>query len=646
MSQTTPSSLRLKRRAGWIAVALSLVAWGCASDAPAPVEQRAVAPTLALDASATRVPPGDRSRFFPDPDLATWKATLAFETRNAIIAGETPLSRRLDISAGARLDVSCAQICQAATPCAGAVTCQVDAVALNAAPELLFRRTLDRDAEWFTQRIDLDRFAGQSIELKFTTSAGPSAPSYTAMWGEPLLVTPVAAPPLNVILISIDTLRADRLGSYGYDRPTSPNLDALAAEAVRFDQAISQSPWTIPSHISLLTSLYPSTHQVNQSITDFSEFSQGRGSYRVLSDDVLTLADVLRTQGFTTLALTSAATMSARIGYAQGFDRYLERDGTLTSNIARELGQLVRDHADSPFFLFFHTYEVHTPYVRVDEAAAVLPAAERARLDPLMGSRRELLSLNRAQQEEQLKQLGLFDRWTSSALYDGGIRHTDDFLGAMFAELRRLGLYDRSLIVVTSDHGEDFAEHTDLFYGAHGHVLYDELIRVPLLVRVPGKQQGVVVEQVVELIDVAPTVLDLLGIAIPSDMQGQSLVAAMGGATAEQRWAASEALMEAGQPEWKSLRSDRHKVIAAYSAENDRRSGIQGKLLWRRLFDLQQDPAEQHDLRGELGDTADALHGLLERRFTAMADAAAHDGSQIEMSEEMLEKLRGLGYVN
>lgn len=579
---------------------------------------------------------------------------LEYETRNAIVTGDAPLVRRLDVVPGTRMDVSCAQICTVPAGCRGSVTFSVQAVGRQAQPETLFSRKLDRQSGWVTEWIDLDRFAGQRIDLRFTTDredpaaeGTTPAPRHVALWGEPLLVEPTRKPPLNVILISIDTLRADRLGSYGYGRPTSPALDRLAADGVRFDQAISQSPWTIPSHISLLTSLYPSTHQVNQNLADFREFALSRGAYRVLSDDAVTLAEVLRDHGYTNLALTTAVTMSGKLGFAQGFDRYLEREGKLTPQLGRELARLLEDHRQSPFFLFFHTYEVHTPYVRVTAAASLLDQNRRDRLSELLESPDEMLSLNPKEQQEHLKRLGLFNPWITSALYDGGIRHTDDFLGQLFHNLRSLGLYDRTVIVVTSDHGEEFAEHTDLFYSAHGHTLYDEIIRVPLLMRVPGRfRPGTVVKQVVELIDVAPTVLDLLGLPRPEPMQGRSLVGLIDDPSAEGKsWAASEAMMSTGRPEWKSVRSRQHKYIAAFASENGERSGISGDLLWSKLFDLEQDAGERNDLRGERPETAETLHDLLVRHFSSISDAARHDGSRIELTGPMLEKLRALGYV-
>jgi hypothetical protein len=274
-------------------------------------------------------------------------------------------------------------------------------------------------------RIPLDTLAGRAVEIAF--GVAPAKPGQAVpYWGEVRLLRRPPSPPKSVLLISVDTLRADRLGCYGYARPTSPRIDGLAAQGVRFHQAISQAPWTTPSHTSLLTSRYPSSHHVTQSWSTFERFLQDGRGYRVLTEEATTLAEMLQERGFRTLALTGGATMAAELGFAQGFDAYREDAYGLPDRVRPMLHRWLEESRDLPFFIFFHTFEVHAPYVHTEMTEGVLTGRSATRS---IGGRPAGYADSNGF-ASLLRELGLFRMEVTSALYDGGIRFTDAFLGA------------------------------------------------------------------------------------------------------------------------------------------------------------------------------------------------------------------------
>jgi arylsulfatase A-like enzyme len=440
---------------------------------------------------------------------------------------------------------------------------------------------------------------------------------------------------LNVLLISIDTLRADHLGCYGYPRPTSPHLDAFAAEGVRFARAISQSPWTTPSHMTLFTSLHPSSHQLNQSYESFLRTA------RVLPEATVTLAEVLREHGYRTLALTGGGTVAGRLGFDQGFEEYLEGYYNLGNRVWNQLQTWLDAPREAPFFLFLHTFHVHAPYSSIElaqehidaETAQEMYRATLAAGSPLAGQRRFLA------------ERGLLRPEVTKALYDGGIRETDAFLGRLFDELHRRGLDDETLIIVTSDHGEEFADHDPKkLYDAHGHSQHEELVHVPLLVQFPRyAAAGRVVNVPVGLIDVAPTILDLLGITVPSAMQGQSLATLWRTDRPVRSAVTSEATIDP-RVEHKSLRTSRFSYLVSYRTGADgERTGLPGPFLRGKLFDLRADPRERIDLVAQRPRLAARMRRALEEHFAALQHGAPPEVMPID--EELEEALRTLGYL-
>lgn len=299
----------------------------------------------------------------------------------------------------------------------------------------------------------------------------------------------------NVLLISIDTLRADRLGAYGYDVETSPNLDRLAKRSRVFERAYAQSHHTLVSHASLFTSLYPMSHRATPS--------------RKLAASFRTLAEVLRDNGYATAAFaTNPGWFSVDSGMAQGFDVFDSRWRNAERNNALIFDWL--EDAREPWLLFAHYYDAHSdwgdvPYETKPPHDRLLPADSgdgRHCLDGDCGTR-FLQALNQVDQGPDRKLVEAI-----SQQYDAGVAYVDDQVGRLLAEIDRRGLAERTIIVVTSDHGEEFAEHGRFLHGQ----LYEEVARIPLLVALPTDTSTVRDDRVVGSIDVAPTIFDALGI--------------------------------------------------------------------------------------------------------------------------------------
>ena len=451
-------------------------------------------------------------------------------------------------------------------------------------------------------------------------------------------------------MISLDTLRADHLGPYGYERrQTSPNLDRLARDSIVFERHVASSPWTTPSHMTLLTSLSPSAHGVT---SDFGALRVGfRGLARVarLPDERTTLAEVLADAGWRTAAFTGGVTMDPALGFAQGFARYETEFAKLNSRRLQQLQDWLESDA-APYFLFLHTFEVHAPYLRTRFIDEVLDARRAQLLDRRLARLAQepgWKSVERA--EGIMKRLGAFSPEVADALYDGGIWHADRWLGELFGWMRQRGLYDRTLIVVSSDHGEQLGERDGGFYDSHGHTLYEEMLRIPLIVKLPGQRRGGErISRFSRAIDVMPTVLEQLG-AVPGrhEMEGRALLSETAAGSASAPPALSEAL---SRPfEAKSIRDARYKLIVGFEEKAVRETGreeIPAEGLVRELYDLMRDPRERANLLEapvppEQAARAEAMERALRERLASIRGRA----DRITLGPAVLERLRALGYV-
>lgn len=427
------------------------------------------------------------------------------------------------------------------------------------------------------------------------------------------------AQPINVILITIDTLRADHLGSYGYARQTSPNFDELARSGVLFANAFSQSSETNPSLSSLMTGYHP--HET----TVVSNFY-------VLPDQAVTLAEMLRDRGYRTGAIVSNYSLSRGSGFEQGFETYDDhmRDPSLSrwTGIQRLGGkttdaavQWLGRHPKEPFFLWVHFMDPHYPYLPP-------PPHNTAFLGATPGPDRWIPFNEEASGKggiEATAQLGdHHELQYYMAQYDGEIRYVDACLGDLLAAVRALGLMDRSLTIVAADHGEGMGEHD--YYFAHHEFLYHGLIHVPLLVRFPDRRYaGEVKQHAVANIDILPTILDTLRIPIPKTMRGRNLLAV------ESREIFAEATYRGLK---RVLMTGAIKLISEGTTVE--------------LYDLARDPGETANLAQEVSPDNLATIGRLRPRLEYLAlENALSLGAPIRWNvyDEPARRLKSLGYV-
>src|SRR4249919_560972 len=304
-------------------------------------------------------------------------------------------------------------------------------------------------------------------------------------WRNGWLVVRASAGRPSVLLVSIDTLRADHVGSYGYRAAATPVIDALAARGLRFEQAETVTPLTLPAHTSLLSGTFPAFHGVRDN-----------GSFYV-GDEVTTLAEVMKAHGYRTAGFVGAYVLDHRWGIAQGFDHYYD-DFDLSRfemaagiDAAQRPGSEVVDHAlawlagagDRPFFAWVHLYDPHSPYVPPEPYRSRFPA-------------------------------------TMQGAYDGEVASADAQIGRLIEYLRTSGNFDNTVVVVVGDHGESLGEHGEQ---QHGFFVYESAMHIPLVVAGPGVPVRSVADQV-RIVDVMPTILDLVGAAVPAPVQGVSLL--------------------------------------------------------------------------------------------------------------------------
>lgn len=423
----------------------------------------------------------------------------------------------------------------------------------------------------------------------------------------------------NLILISADTLRAMSLSAYGYSRPTSPNIDRfLRKGGVMVRAALAPMPFTPASHMSMFTGLAPCAHQV-------------MGIEDALAPEIVTLAERLRSDGYETAAFTENAFLVAGGGFDRGFDVYVENrsdeltvDGYARETFERATSWLRRNRAE-PFFLFVHTYQVHDPYTPPRPFEA------------LFGDRGE--------------------KWANLDAYEREIRFLDEILGDFFDEIERLGLMEDTILVLTSDHGEGFGEHK----GSIGHSwqLWDEVVRVPLFVRADGMvPAGTVAETQVGLVDLSPTLLDLMGFGIPEDLDGQSFLGALQGDPESVAKFAERAVFLRSTPI--AVEPKTGRLLSNTWAARTKRWKL---LAPRRLFDLENAPFEFGSRARKYPDVAETLRSALDqhrkqcaerwknstgrRNLTEATPKWISDMSRTQKNrlEETRRKLESLGYV-
>jgi arylsulfatase A-like enzyme len=428
----------------------------------------------------------------------------------------------------------------------------------------------------------------------------------------------------SVILVSIDTLRADRLlGPRGAE--TMPRLSALLRDGTTFERATSAAPWTLPSHVSLFTSLLPFDHGV-------------RWTRHAISAGRATLAERFRDAGYRTAAFAGASYVSASFGLSHGFEVYEDHDEEKergSAGIFSGALRWARRHRDVPFFLFVHTYEPHTPYRNAGQVR--LP---RGRLGEVFG-----MTDVQAVQGGRLH-LTEEERRYVEALYDADVRGADAHVGEFLAGLRQEGVLDRAILVVLSDHGEDLWNHAAIRSPGHGHSLYEELVHVPLAFRAPGRVRGgAAVATPVSLLDVAPTLLELCDLSPDPAHRGRSLAGALRSGTEPDGLPVLAESVQYG-PDRFSLRSGALKVILTPYPERVH-NNVHLPVRPVELYDLDADPLERDPESGRAHDgLARALGAVMERsrRVLGRQDAGAADRDRLP--DELRDQLRSLGYVH
>jgi arylsulfatase A-like enzyme len=421
-------------------------------------------------------------------------------------------------------------------------------------------------------------------------------------------------PEAPIIIIDIDTLRASHLGCYGYHRNTSPNIDTFAASAQKFNWAFAQAPNTPPSQASILTGLYPTTHGM---IRDED----------TIPEAVTTLAETLRDHGWETAAFVDGGYMAQKFGMDQGFNLYNDSEGRGLATIGPKASQWVSENGDSPFLLLIHTYDTHTPYAPkepyrslfIDEIDPPSPGFEP--------SAQAMETIRTSVWTDEPLSLPPNDLEYAKAMYDSEIRYVDTWVGSFLEHLADLGLDERSIIVVISDHGEEFQEHGSVLH----EKLYTTVTHIPLIIGTPKGFPARAIESVVESVDLMPTLLDLVGVPVPSGVQGESLVPLMLGAEVE-------GIAFGESPDF---------GVQRFAARAPFRFQLTGKRYITELYDFKQDPTEQHDLSEEFPLTVDQLYDEI-KQWEKMTQEAAkrYEREQVPLDESTRDQLEALGYLN
>jgi arylsulfatase A-like enzyme/glycosyltransferase involved in cell wall biosynthesis len=475
---------------------------------------------------------------------------------------------------------------------------------------------------WHDVELDLSRFGGEELDFHFSNGSGK------LMGLGPLKIRTEkkkktarrSISHTNVLIITLDAVRADHMGFMGHKTVKTPCMDRLAGEGVVFRNHFAQSHITIPSHMSMLTSKFPRTIRTLD-------------NYQYNLPPIETIASRLEKAGFRTSAIVSTALLNPQWchGIERGFTDYfpvlgMERAASQGLNI---LGDWITDNSDRPFFSWIHLFDAHFPY-----------QAPKPFFGMYTGNAREKVELGsvhlHAQTEAWLKQKGITDLSLPAAEYGAEITYLDSELGRLFRKMEALGVLDNTLIMITSDHGEYLGERGNYFC----HVgLHDETMRIPLLMRLPGSlPAGRVVDGMTMNLDLAPTALEVLGLSA-DDMEGKSLLPLVEGKTED----VHEYVVDEGAHGAQiAMRTKKWKYIktledVSYSANFQRKKGEV------ELFDLENDPAEEKNVAKENPETA--------ARFSAMVDdwlkarSGGEKAEQIEADEETKKKLEALGYM-
>ena len=471
---------------------------------------------------------------------------------------------------------------------------------------------------------------GTVVVVAYAVGSAAGGDARTSVSSAPVRETPprVLAPPRlrrdprpDILLFTVDTLRADHLSAYGYARDTSPTMASLARRGTRFDRAHSTSSWTVPAVTSLVTGVIPSQHGVFHG----QPSADGVVEQERISTTMPTLASVLGAAGYRTIGVTTNGHLAPEFGFDRGFDSYQnlgfgEADD-LRAALDPQLEELRR--SDRPFFLWVHVIDPHVPYAPNEPQFTEWWPSSRPRY-PTLDRMTFAPTMPLIVRHDHLPPVEALEYVVTA--YDSEIRHVDTYLEHLLAELDDGNL----AVVLTSDHGEEFQDHHGM---GHGSTLFEEQVRVPLIVAVP-EQAPSVSSALVSIIDVLPTLAEITGTAVPSGPTGRSLMPAVRGETLP---SARELTFESGRSQVLRGITDGHYKYGARIEP----SPIEG------LFDLESDPLEQHPCQSEHPDIALAMRD----RMNAILDEASTrrppiETVRVDLPPEIRAQLEALGYGN
>ena len=434
----------------------------------------------------------------------------------------------------------------------------------------------------------------------------------------------------SVIVLMVDALRADYLGTYGFKGEVSPNLDRLAVESVLFENCFSQAPWTKPSVATLFTSLYPlvhglTDHQGKFRGTDYDALRTG-----VLAEQAVTMAEAFQAADYRTAAFVGNRWMGPAFGFDQGFETYqtLGKTRVLLDKARAWLDSLP---SGTPFFLYLHLMDVHAPYyAREKDYQALRPS-------PSLGPDRHLTETENQELAGHFRRTQWAtpedEKWLNAwkAKYAGGVRMVDRHLASFFEYLRQVDILEESLLVLTSDHGEEFREHG---FWEHGAELCEHQLHVPLWIRRPGAEgAGRRVTDVVGLVDLMPTLLSMASVPSPSSLQGSDFSTLLLGKDSPDGQGVSFATATRRSPSLHAVRDGRYRLV--WEGDTDT----------LRLFDAASDPDEAHDLATQNQELAEVLRRRLIAHLESVSARTPLSRETAPIAKEMQERLKSLGYL-
>ncbi len=573
--------------------------------------------------------------------------------RQAIPQEQRIVTGKVTVPVGGRLDFAIALQQDWRIPDgAGATFCIY--VIREQTSELLYEETLVLSESfgepfWRERTVGVGGYAGQGVRFLFETkpasiSTDPDTRFAYPLWGNPLLHTEATTGTSdipNIVLIALDTLRADRLGCYGYTRTTSPNIDRFAANNILFEKAFSPASWTTPVFASLFTGLHPSRHQAGL-------FHKGF----VLADRFTTLAERIGRTGRMTAAWTEGISIRAQLGFYQGFSVYSDGEtpdrhetGGAERTFQRAAAWLDK-FGHLPFFLFVHTYECHEPY-------APPPPWDSMFADPNYPGKAGGIAASAVNEA---------DKRHVSSRYDGCVAYADKWTGWFLEHLDTLNLMNNTIVIVFSDHGEEFWEHGGC---GHGLTLFDEVLHVPLILHLPtnvAKPQRIGAQ--VSLADVFATLLDFTGVPMPEGTDSESLMPLID-PDSEKTYARPHVVSELytseakykdnyGLPfEWlsRSLRTPRYKYIVSNKPDfqGEKAQALYPDKPVESLYSLLDDPREQNNLAEkqieQLSRLKRDLLGFL-RASDPLQDTSGINPVQVDgLKEDDIQSLQALGYL-